>query len=116
MKKIILFVAIVMSLQATAQTKKVTTKTIEVNGNCGMCKKSIEKAAVTAGAKTAKWDETTHKLTVKFSEAKTTVQKIKDKIAEVGYDSEGTSATDAAYNKLHGCCKYDRKAIPVVNQ
>ncbi len=35
------------------------TETIKVWGNCGMCEKKIEKAALKAGASTAEWSERT---------------------------------------------------------
>jgi len=43
------------SLSATAQKKE----EIKVWGNCGMCKKVIETAAVGAGATKATWSEET---------------------------------------------------------
>ncbi|HMC99538.1 MAG TPA: hypothetical protein VKH37_05265, partial [Ferruginibacter sp.] len=30
-------------------------------------------------------------------------------IAKSGYDTQDFTADDAAYNKLHACCQYDRK-------
>jgi len=47
---------------------------------------------------------------VSFASANTSVIQIQQKIAEVGYDNAGARSTDAAYDKLHGCCKYDRVA------
>ena len=94
-----------ISATAVAQTK---TETFKVSGNCGMCKTKIEKAAKEAGAKEAEWNKDTKELTVKYSSSSTNAAKIQQKIAEVGYDNVGFKATDAAYDKLHGCCKYDR--------
>ena len=93
------------SLTSWAQKSK--TETFEVLGNCGMCKKTIEKAAKDAGATEASWNSETKKLTVSYKK-NTDATKIQNKIAEVGYDNSGAKATDEAYNKLHGCCKYDR--------
>jgi len=90
---------------ATAQTK---TETFKVSGNCGMCKSKIEKAAKEAGAKSATWDAETNDLTVTYKTSSTNTAKIQEKIAVVGYDNAGAKATTAAYNKLHGCCKYER--------
>ncbi len=92
------------SVSAVAQTKKTS---FDVSGNCGMCKKTIEKAAKDAGASFAEWDSETKKITVKFNR-NTNVSKIQQKIADSGYDNAGVQATDEAYNKLHGCCKYER--------
>jgi hypothetical protein len=83
-----------------------------VYGNCGMCKKRIEKAAIAAGATTANWDKTTHFLTVVYNAAKTTNQKLQQKIANVGHDTQLYTAKDKAYDKLPLCCQYERKAKP----
>ena len=84
-------------------------ETIKVWGNCGMCKKKIEKAANSAGASTAAWSEETKELKVSFA-SNTNSAKIQEAIAKAGYDTRDMTADDAAYNKLPGCCQYDRKA------
>jgi len=86
-----------------------TTETFKVSGNCGMCKTKIEKAAKEAGAKEASWDKDTKQLTVTYKAKSTNAAKIQQKIAEVGYDNVGFKATNEAYDKLHGCCKYERE-------
>ena len=90
-----------------AQTQK--TETIKVWGNCGMCQKKIEKAAKSAGATTAKWDEDTQELKVSFASSKTSSQKIQQAVAKAGYDTQDFSADEKAYSKLPACCHYDRK-------
>ena len=99
----IVCMALVSTIQA--QTK---TETFKVSGNCGMCKATIEKAAKQAGAKTASWDEDTKILTVVYQSSTTNAAKIQQKIAAAGYDNVGAKAEQSAYDKLHGCCKYDR--------
>ena len=94
-----------MTTVALAQDKK---ETFTVSGNCGMCKSKIEKAAKDAGAKDAEWDSDTKMLTVTYKSSSTNTAKIQQKIAAVGYDNAGAKATAESYNKLHGCCKYDR--------
>lgn len=91
----------------SAQSK---TETFKVSGNCGMCKSKIEKAALDAGAKTASWDVDSKIITVTYKNASTNTAKLQEKIAKVGYDNAGAKASDEAYNKLHGCCKYERNA------
>jgi periplasmic mercuric ion binding protein len=76
-----------------------------------MCKNNIEKAAKAAGARYANWSEETHVLTVKYTK-KDSRAAIQQKIAAAGYDNEGAKATQASYDRLHGCCKYDRNAAP----
>ncbi|MEN9381619.1 MAG: hypothetical protein RI940_500 [Bacteroidota bacterium] len=82
---------------------------IKVSGNCGMCKKHIEKAAKDAGATNASWDKVTKLLTVSFDASKTNTDKIETAIAGAGYDTEHKEASQEAYKKLDECCQYDRK-------
>jgi mercuric ion binding protein len=82
---------------------------IKVSGNCEMCKKTIEKAAKSAGASEATWDEEKGLLMVKFDASKTNADKIQKKVADAGYDTEKYKADDKAYAGLKKCCKYDRK-------
>lgn len=104
----ILSIAVVSLFCVTAANAQAKTETFKVSGNCGMCKNKIEKAALEAGAKSASWDADTKVLTVSYKQSGTNTAKIQSKIAEVGYDNEGAKASDESYNKLHGCCKYDR--------
>jgi hypothetical protein len=93
---------------ASAQTN-LKEETIKVWGNCGMCKTTIEKAAAKAGATTANWNEESKELKVAYAVNKTSSDKIQKEIAKSGYDTQGFKASDKAYDKLHGCCKYERK-------
>jgi len=86
------------------------TEKIKVWGNCDMCKSKIEKAAKAGGASYALWNEDAKLLTVKYTPSKTTSQKIQEKVAAAGYDTQDVTATDEAYKKLPDCCQYDRKA------
>ncbi|MFV0521161.1 MAG: heavy-metal-associated domain-containing protein [Mangrovibacterium sp.] len=80
-----------------------------VKGKCGSCEKRIEKAALSVdGVSSAVWDEATQKITVDFDDAKTNRTNIEKAIAKVGHDTEKCKATDEAYEKLPGCCKYNR--------
>jgi len=85
------------------------TEKFEVKGNCGMCETRIEKAALSVnGVSKADWDKETKKLEVVFDDAKTDVHKIHMAVAKVGHDTAMHKAKDEVYNKLPGCCKYDR--------
>ena len=97
---------------AVAATPTAQTETFQVLGNCGMCKRTIEKAATKAGADTANWDVDKDLLTVTFDPAKTTTDAIQKAVAQSGYDNAGYKAPDSAYNNLHGCCQYDRSGAP----
>jgi copper chaperone CopZ len=106
MKKLILLGGFMMSF--VFSTNAQTTTKLKVSGNCGMCKSSIEKAATSAGAKTANWDMDAKLLTLIF-DSKTNLDKIETAIAAVGYDTEHKTATKASYDALHECCKYERE-------
>lgn len=107
MKKLILFLGVVlMALTATAQDKNKKLN-FEVNGKCGMCKARIEKACLNVkGVKYASWDIPTHELSLIIDERKTNSMEIKSAIAAVGHDSKELKATEEAYAKIHPCCKY----------
>ena len=74
-----------------------------------MCKKTIEKSLKIDGVKKASWDVNTKEITVSFDPKKTDLKVIKSAICAAGYDNEGCKGNDDAYDKLHACCKYDRK-------
>lgn len=95
--------------------QQINTDTLKVWGNCGMCKKTIEKSAKSAGAKIANWDADLHQLIVSYKSDKTSSLKIQQAIAASGYDTQDVIASDEVYNQLHGCCKYERKSIQKEN-
>lgn len=94
---------------ANAQSKNSVTETVKINGNCGMCKKTIETAANTKTAK-LKWDVNTKTATVTYNPKKTNSNEILKRVADAGYDNEKFTAPDATYDKLHECCQYDRES------
>lgn len=102
------FIFAIFSFSNT-QAQDLTKETIKVWGNCGMCKKNIETAALSAGAEEAEWSIKKKKLTVGYNPAKTNMTDIQKAIAEVGYDTQDMTGSQEAYDKLHSCCKYDRK-------
>lgn len=106
----IILPALLLAFLATAASaqKSTVTETFKVLGNCGMCQKTIQTAALDAGAKSAVWDVDAHTLTVTFKEKKTSVDAIQKAIAAKGYDTPLHKSDDAVYNNLHGCCQYDR--------
>lgn len=82
---------------------------IEVKGNCGMCEKRIEKAALAVdGVSKAEWNKETKQMEVTFDDSKTNLDKIEVAVAKVGHDTPHHKASDEVYNELPGCCKYDR--------
>jgi len=93
----------------TSVSGQIKTEKFKVYGNCGMCETRIEKAANSIEVVTsADWDKETKMIEVKLNESKTDVHKVHMAIAKVGHDTEMHKAKDEVYNKLPGCCKYDR--------
>lgn len=56
----------------------------------------------------ADWNKETKQLEVTFDDAKTNLDKIEVAIAKVGHDTPHHKTTTEVYDKLPGCCKYER--------
>jgi hypothetical protein len=117
MKTFKIFSTVLISCCLTAVTfaQKSITEILKVSGNCGMCKTKIEKAAKEAGASYAVWDVDSKMLTVKYNSQSTNTAKIQQSVAGAGYDTPDFKATDEAYDKLNGCCKYERVKTDVTS-
>ncbi len=95
-----------LSVSVNAQTK---TDTIKVYGECGMCKNRIQKTLKIEGITSAAWDTETKLLVVAYDASIISNDDIQKKIAAVGHDTEKYTADDKVYEKLPGCCHYERK-------
>lgn len=85
------------------------TETFKVYGNCGMCEKTIEGSLKNVkGIDKADWNKETKMMEVTFDPEVITLTEIKQKIADVGYDTDDVRASEKVYNKLPGCCQYER--------
>ncbi len=91
-----------------AQIPNAKTEAIIVYGNCGMCEKTIEKAAYKKGEAKADWDQDTKMAQITFDSTKTNANAVLKSIAAAGYDSDKFSAPDDAYANLPKCCQYER--------
>lgn len=114
MKKIILilimtFAGFSMEAQEVKKSKNAKAE-IQVNGNCEMCKKRIEKAAfAVSGVKSAVWNVETHQMKLMLNEEKCSLLDVEKAIAKEGHDTQNVKAEGKDYEKLHGCCQYERK-------
>ncbi|MBD80972.1 MAG: ATPase [Crocinitomicaceae bacterium] len=89
--------------------RKHKTETFKVYGNCGMCEKTIEESLKNVrGVEKADWNKETKMIEVTFDAEVLSLKEIKQKIADVGYDTDEVRATEKAYNGLPGCCQYER--------
>ena len=105
MKKVLFTLAAFLMMSA-AEAKTVKT-TFEVKGNCDMCQKRIEKAAMgVKGVTSARWNKKDGMLSLVYDNKQTTPEKVQKALAAVGHDTGKFKADNAVYDKLPGCCKY----------
>lgn len=108
--KIMMVICVSLSTTTNAQIKNATTETVKIYGNCGMCKTTIEKTGTIKKTAKVDWDQHTQMATLTYDSKKTNQDEILKRIALAGYDSDKFLAPDEVYNKLHGCCQYERAA------
>lgn len=97
-----------MSTQEVAVIEANTETTFGVRGNCEMCKKTIEAAALGIhGVSYADWNVDLKKIEVKFNSKMTDEMAIHKAIAASGYDTDQLSGSDDSYKSLPKCCQYD---------
>ncbi len=109
MKNVIMIVFAVMFVQfANAQEKKAKYETvvIQTSAECGDCQERIANMLnYTKGVKFSELDIESKKLTVKFQPAKISLETIKQKLVELGYDADEMKANPEAQQKLPSCCQ-----------
>lgn len=109
MKNILFTLVAVMFTQiATAQEKKAKFETvvIQTSAECGDCEERIEGLLnYTKGVNYSELDVESKKLTVKFQPANITLETIKQKLVELGYDADEMKANPEEQKKLPSCCQ-----------
>ena len=124
MKKLYLILIATTLIISCENNKKAETVTVKhessiinpevsfgVRGNCGMCKTTIEKAALSVdGVEEASWSITSKILDVKTTSDLDSIR-IHEAVANSGYDTELILAVDENYNNLPGCCQYNREMV-----
>lgn len=104
-----LFLAFLVGSNSYTYAAPPKKASITVAGNCGMCKKRIEKAASgLEGVVEAVWSADSKKMVIKYDAQKVSISDVKKKIAAVGHDTDEFKASKDVYDKLPGCCLYDR--------
>ena len=124
MKKLYLILITTILILSCDNNKKTETITVKhqtsitnpeisfgVRGNCGMCKTTIQKAALSVdGVEEASWDMQTKVLDIKTTSNLDSITiKIHNAVAKSGYDTELVLANSEDYNNLPGCCQYNRE-------
>ena len=109
MKKLFIIYLLISPFVLVAQNKNTEKVSFEVTGNCEICKKRIEKSALTVkGVKAANWDIPSNLISIVYNPNRATSLKIQNTIAQIGHDTPLAKATDEIYNKLPLCCIYRR--------
>lgn len=94
--------------ETTVVKAEITESVFGVRGNCGMCKNTIDKAAISLeGVTSADWNRLRKEIKVVFDASKTNLDAIHKAIAASGYDTDKLNGNLEAYSNLPGCCQYD---------
>tara|TARA_B100001057_G_scaffold58914_1_gene52294 strand:- start:1349 stop:1684 length:336 start_codon:yes stop_codon:yes gene_type:complete len=111
MKKIlILLLFLPLGMVAQVKQKKNTRTKFTVHGNCKMCEKRIEKAALyIKGVKSADWDVPSNQISLIYNPKKVDLKTIHMGIAAQGHDTSKAKAKKEDYDEMPRCCQYQRK-------
>lgn len=93
-----------------ADIKNVITESVKIEGLCAKCKRGIESAAFQKNLSKANWNSETKIASISYDSKRASLDVILKRIALAGYDNQSYLAPDDAYNKLEGCCRYERTA------
>ncbi|MEM9859335.1 MAG: heavy metal-associated domain-containing protein [Bacteroidota bacterium] len=111
LKSLILVVLALSCYQTSAQQEPVKVAggnkvEIKTSAVCNMCKEAIEyDLAFEKGVKSAELDVPSKIVTVVYNPKKTDANKIRKRIAKVGYHADNVKRDSLAYEKLPFCCK-----------
>ncbi|MDA9622518.1 heavy-metal-associated domain-containing protein [Flavobacteriaceae bacterium] len=85
-----------------------TETSFAVKGNCKMCKKTIETAALSMeGVLNADWDVKTKQINLVYDDQFIELTTIHNAIAQSGYSTDLVDLNQEAYDNLPMCCQYD---------
>jgi Cu(I)/Ag(I) efflux system membrane fusion protein len=96
-----------MNLDSGNSTETLRATSIQVQGQCEMCKVRIEKTAKSiTGVSSADWNMETKHLHLQYKPELTSPDAVAKSLAKAGHDTEKYKASDKDYNALPACCKY----------
>jgi copper chaperone CopZ len=112
MKKLIIWIAVILGLASQAAFSQSDKKTEEIiiksSVVCQQCKDRVEyNLSFEKGIKESTVDLENKTITVKYNPAKTKPENIRKAISKIGYDADEVPADKKAYEKLPKCCKKD---------
>lgn len=117
-KSFLLFPILAFSLGCSAQSqsrvdgiKNAKNVAVRIDGDCDMCKARIDKVGSVKGEATVVWDTDAKTALVTFDSTRTDLDAILQRVAHAGYDNERYLAPKEAYEKLPGCCQYERTMV-----
>ena len=103
MKKILIALLSILTINAWAQKETVQIKT---SAQCEMCKERIlEEIQFTKGVTAVELDVESQMLTVTFKTKKNSVENIRTIISNIGYDADEVKAKKSAHDNLPACCQ-----------
>lgn len=108
-KILVVITVLLSSINTYAQINNAKTETVNIYGECDMCKTTIEKAGNSKNVAKVEWDVETKKAIINYDSEKTSRTEILKRIALAGYDSEDFLAPSDVYMKLPECCQYTRE-------
>ncbi|MDR2691044.1 MAG: heavy-metal-associated domain-containing protein, partial [Dysgonamonadaceae bacterium] len=96
-----------MNLDSGNSAETLRATSIQVQGQCEMCKVRIEKTAKNiTGVSSADWNMETKHLHLQYKPELTSPDAVAKSLAKAGHDTEKYKASDKDYNALPACCKY----------
>jgi copper chaperone CopZ len=108
-KILVIITVLLSSINTYAQINNTKTETVNIYGECDMCKKTIEKAGNSKNVAQVEWNVDTKKAIISYDTQKTSREEILKRITLAGYDSEDFLAPADVYIKLPECCQYTRE-------
>ena len=106
--KMVIILLMPMVVACSTQIRNMKTETVEINGNCNMCKNTIELAGSAENQAKVLWNPDSKRAEISFDSLVSSRSEILKKIALAGYDNQEFLAPDEAYAKLPECCQYER--------
>ena len=108
MRTLILALAFILPAQVMAQKDTETVK-IKTSAVCNDCKEIIEHdMKFEKGVESATLDVKTKVLTVQYNPFKTTPKKLREAVADIGYNADDVERNPKAYKRLPKCCQAEK--------
>jgi copper chaperone CopZ len=102
----IVFAAVLSFSVSLAANKNEVKEKITTSAVCSMCKDRIESNLKKIdGILESSLDVSSKVLTVKFDKTKISLDDIRQKLSQIGYDADNVKRDVRAYKKLPPCCK-----------